>query len=701
MMINKLFPLICAMVMVSACSLEDIPKEPGQKCDFPKGSELKILEGTTLISPVKLKLDKTDLEWLKVGLCIRDYPVCIQGEQESYCRQRCPEGQILCDAECINPKKDNFYCGASGSCSSDDPNDENFKGMICENATCNEGKCEEISVQTVSSCGKEKINCLSVFGNFNQDALECREDVCAIKEEYSESGGCTSGYHRDGNKCVPNNTIDHCGDDDRQCTKEDFPNSTDVQCYAYQGMSMCAARMCAPNFHIFMVACEADDDENCGNHGVSCETYMPANGLSITCQSGSCKLNKCDSGYHVFGNTCEEDDEQNCGAHEKLCTLEAKPNSVAVTCESGVCKATECDAYTILDNGNCLNTNIADCAGVNCLENFDHFKASALNCVEGVCMIRNGLDSGDICEENYHFENEACTRNNTDEHCGPEDQDCSQVEGARSYECYNGMYCKIDCDTSNYYLDDDNRCKQNDNYNCGQKGKWCRIENIPGSTKVGCVSGDCLPLQCTTVGYHEYTNNGVLTCEKDSMEHCGAHGNSCVYLTNNLPPSYSDFKEKEIECRNKLCSAANCLFFSFSGVVEIVPCEGDHVSYFSCSYGELGDEFGYMGSCVPRGCMPGDVVKTDNGTYAHQRYVLVDGKCIAPNTKERCGNSANALQTCTSYCVTTGCSTNDKYCSSDNVEDTCLTNHACSDQMTTLVCAPVIPPITPPIYPGL
>ncbi len=64
--------------------------------------------------------------------------VCASGYacQDGTCRLQCPDTQLACDDECINPATDDEYCGASGDCL------DERAGQVCDGASkCIDGSC--------------------------------------------------------------------------------------------------------------------------------------------------------------------------------------------------------------------------------------------------------------------------------------------------------------------------------------------------------------------------------------------------------------------------------------------------------------------------------------------------------------------------------------------------------------------------------
>ncbi len=143
---------------------------------------------------------------------------------------KCSNEGVICDARCINPKTDNYFCGATDNCAGDDKN-----GTPCENGTvCEEGSCLPQCTSSQKRCGDK---CIA------KDAC-CEPDDCpSMDMECTDANECecTGGKVTCGDECLPAGQC--CDTDDcdpgetcsnSQCIELDLPavsrvNPTDGQ----------------------------------------------------------------------------------------------------------------------------------------------------------------------------------------------------------------------------------------------------------------------------------------------------------------------------------------------------------------------------------------------------------------------------------------------------------------------------------------
>ena len=225
----------------------------------------------------------------------------------------CPSGKIACHGTCIDPRSDDWNCGACDH--------------ICETPA---DACEPAQPNSHygcidGECGKKK--CDNNFADCNHDfsAANCDGDGCEVEglNTTENCGGC-------GIKCKPH----------EQCINEGNGYECAVPCERF-GKVLCD----------FECVDLMSDVKHCGACGAPCQMGNPfglgertAN-VTPTCEKGVCLL-KCDPGFDDCNGDptdgCETNlkiDPGNCGACENACdTAAGQP------CIEGKCLMTECDA---------------------------------------------------------------------------------------------------------------------------------------------------------------------------------------------------------------------------------------------------------------------------------------------------------------------------------------------------------------------
>ncbi len=127
--------------------------------------------------------------------------------------------------------------------------------------------------------------------------------------------------------------------------------------------------------------------------------------------------------------------------------------------------------------------------------------------------------------------------------CGVHGNDCTKLDGWANGNCNNAACVFTECQ-SGYHLHEGS-CEEDSIGNCGQHGNNCTIQ-IRDWANGDCTNGSCVVTACLNdkivsqnscidnnpgpqdpsceAGNHPYNNS----CEADSVEHCGSHGNSCA-----------------------------------------------------------------------------------------------------------------------------------------------------------------------------
>lgn len=453
---------------------------------------------------------------------------------------------------------------------------------------------------------------------------------------------CQAGEHLYGDTCEKD-SLKYCGSHENDCEKlagwrEGICDETGV----------CKASDCQDNYHLISEQgrCEADTHECCGTNCISCSA-------TDKCELGSCKA-VCEKGTHIYGDACEEDSSAHCGSHENDCTKLAGWKDG--TCdEMGGCQAIACqDNYHLISDvpgvGRC-EPDTHDCCGLDCKT-----CSSAEKCELGECKT--------VCEKGSHIFENACEEDSF-EHCGSHENDCTKLAGWKDGICDETGFCKASVCQDNYHLiSEQGRCEADTHECCGMDCKSCTASelcqngvcesvcaqdehiygdgcelnslfncgthdnncarDVAGWMDGDCIEGKCVPNSCV-VGYHLKNN----TCIGDDSENCGREGRAClsgqVCLNGQCNSNCGD---KLVLCISKDGSSAKCIDPSTS----IEYCGADHncSNYTPCTNGKICAD----GSCVQQTCTDSAqtlcTIKSNNNlTYT----------CINVNdgNKEHCG----------------------------------------------------------------
>jgi len=81
--------------------------------------------------------------------------------ESGQCEQRCADGRVFCDGDCINPSADRRFCGASGDCTSDRDGERCTDGLVCSLGACSD------------RCADSLVNCDSTCIDPQSDGLHC------------------------------------------------------------------------------------------------------------------------------------------------------------------------------------------------------------------------------------------------------------------------------------------------------------------------------------------------------------------------------------------------------------------------------------------------------------------------------------------------------------------------------------------------
>ncbi len=158
--------------------------------------------------------------------CVDD-KTCVGGECSAKpVDGKCPEGQVKCGEDCIDPQKNNAFCGADATC-------EHYSDCAKQGKTCESGECVGGVVNDCESgkvkCGADCIDPMTDNDHCGADAncenfTACVDDKTCVGGECStkpEDGKCNDGLVKCGEACIdPQTNKSYCGAD-AECANYD------------------------------------------------------------------------------------------------------------------------------------------------------------------------------------------------------------------------------------------------------------------------------------------------------------------------------------------------------------------------------------------------------------------------------------------------------------------------------------------------
>ena len=442
------------------------------------------------------------------GATCRDGRVCSNGT----CALTCETGKIICDNRCVDPNADNLYCGARGKCNSASASDANYRGQKCAEGTkCTGGVCKIscVSGQIVcngecidprtnpyfcgatgncegsnsgkncttsptnklcadatctSSCPTEQTQCAGYCINMNAtNVLLCDGNKIKCKDGY---GNCDNDV---ANGCEVNvyNDNAHCGGCAKACTTGIVEDSQSVQCTK----DGCKATSCVRGYVLKDGECHLSNSlDCCGAECKNCYKEHP-NMKEGYCNStlSRCDLLSCKDGYIIdsTGKKCIEIECSNDGQ----CGNSGK-------CIEGKCKCG--------DNPACSGQKPICINNVKCVECTDVSHCSSILHSEQRCNI---YSCSSICIPGFHKDYNGLCLENSDWSCGDREKYSVTSCGSNTPKCdiYNGI-C-VEC------LNDEDCYK---------------LMPIDGASGIFCRSDHLCDVKC---GYG-YVSVGIKKCER-------------------------------------------------------------------------------------------------------------------------------------------------------------------------------------------
>ncbi len=204
--------------------------------------------------------------------------VCVGGT----CQLSCPAGEVICNGKCVDPVRDNQYCGATAGCG---VADAGTAGTACASGNvCVAGAC-------AVSCPGTEANCGGVCTDGQTDRLHCgATGACGA----ADAGGTAGVVCPAGNVCVAGACAVSCPGTEANCGGVCTDGQTDrlhcgatgacgvgggapgVVCPAGQ---VCSAGICGASCGAPTIQCGTtcvdprNDPANCGGCGFACFGY--------------------------------------------------------------------------------------------------------------------------------------------------------------------------------------------------------------------------------------------------------------------------------------------------------------------------------------------------------------------------------------------------------------------------------------------
>ena len=515
----------------------------------------------------------------------------------------CPEGELACAGECIDPMIDARFCGG---CHQACP----------EGAVCNEGLCE---------CLGEAQMCEDGCFDWQSSAAHCGScEVACLTGEECYDGACRRRCVGDEVRCEPEGpcvTLDsekYCGSCDVHCGYGELCSASaecepicdeeqllcGEQCYDYlEDEDHCGACdiVCSSGQECLVGSCQEpcqSDLTRCGqvcvdlesdnSHCGSCDVACDLNGGQY-CDGGQCLA--CEG--WLCDDICLPIDELNCSGCGYVCTEEEQcsDSSCQPTCAVGL---TLCEEQCVN-----LNENALHCGA--CSQACDNNKS----CLGGACSCTSEqMECGGICVDTQSDPN----------HCGGCSAPCQEgglcVDGSCQMECADGEeevdgVCTLNCDSNTPPVPGTCSCDSEGNSVVCAEGFSCFDDecllncdgdNAPdsGCYCVGTVPQDCVGpeicidgvcgLDCNETGSHEdgcYCD-GVNTIECEEPKEC--HFFTCQLHCSSgwsADGCYCDSNGSAVKCTGeKSCQGGAC-------VLECGSISTDEELACSCVDGEI------------------------------------------------------------------------------------------------------------------
>jgi len=602
----------------------------------------------------------------------------------------CPTGLVFCGGQCIDPKANTTYCGASGTCSGANAgrNCSSLAGWsagFCNNGTCHATSC------TAGNCHTSSNVCEA--GNQN---TRCGSGGACVS--------CTGGKTCQSNECkCPSGQIDCSG------TCKNLTN--DRENCGYCGFTCAAGQPCSSSQCACGTATCGGSSVNTCTTNAHCGVCNNACTGGKTCQSGACG---CPSGQTDCSGTCRNltNDNNNCGGCGLVCTGGKTCSGGRCVCPSGQedCGGT-CRNLTN-DSGNCGFCGFTCAAGQQCTGSQCVCTTSGAGCTGGVnntCTsaahcgrCNNACASGQTCTGGVC----GCPAGQT--LCGTVCQNTSNNVnhcGGCNIKCATGESCtdgKCGCPAGQTLCGGECKTTANDNNNCGFCGFTCAAGQQCSGGQCGCRSsgaGCTSPTAadtCTSTSHCGKCGNvcsGGQSCINGVCGGCSPGQTLCGTTCRNLNTDTSNCGYCGFTCgSNQTCTNGNCVCTVTGQTLCGTTCRNLNTDTSNCGY--CGFTCGSNQTCTNGNCVCTDTAQTLCGTTCRNLNSDTSNcgacgfSCNTATTEKTCQNRVCACidgkKDCDGICKPLNTNTDCGFCGL--ACNTSTTGKSCSGSGSSFAC---------------
>lgn len=636
--------------------------------------------------------------------CVGDTPLCSNGT----CKSRCEDDLITCPDDagqktCANTNESLLHCGnCNNPCAPKSEMHPHATEVKCDGGHCIATQCEDgyhrydgnCEKDTAEHCGSHGASCATPGNGWI--AGDCINKQCVATQ-------CDSATHwLDENNVCAGNSNDHCGSAEG-CVPGTFCSQGQCKSACNEPIETTCANTAANSKYCANLSVSMTD---CGDCGAPCAPASIPNSLIVKCENG-CKAERCENGYHVYNDACEPDDVDNCGSHGIACDALNAKNTCELNAKGKYACAKTCnDEHHADENGNCVRDTTESCGSgkINCkmlvgwsMGECTKGKCVAAQCNKEVAYNDNGTcvqndngncgTKGNRCDGAYICRSGECSDNcGTQKLCPGTPDYCADISisnsdcGACGKKCEPSDYshyatCESDvckdtaCKNNAHFNPSTHRCELDSPADCGTHGTSCYKDNAHYS----CNNGQC-SFYCKD-GYYKAEADGTETCRPIPKEpnDCGVSHKNC--LSDSCVDSaicndaYACVPTKcKANCRKTASNTCEPNSNDCCGD-SCIPCEG--VLY--CNEGTCTDSCGDKALCTPNDKKPYCAdLNTDNSDCGACGHVC--GNDVAYSAKEICESEK---------CIATACKdTHHLYgniCEEDSPDHCRQHNDKCAD----------------------